>query len=233
MKIYDGDTLTRDFIPVRVGTTGYMYDKVSGELFGNAGSGDFTYGNDLPVTSYDAQIEYIESTGTQYIDTGINCREIIQCICSFAFSEIPTGINMILGAYWDTSPNVPRVQFYYNNGWKDVSTTYCVTTGNGMTIAQNGTATAGTIYSTSTKTKAAQASDETVWAFARNSVNNSPLNANHLRIYSLVILSGDNLVRDFIPVRIGQVGYLYDKVTHTLFGNSGTGSFILGNDVTT
>lgn len=47
-KIYDANnTLVRHFIPVRVGQTGYMYDKISGELFGNEGSGDFTYGNDI------------------------------------------------------------------------------------------------------------------------------------------------------------------------------------------
>lgn len=45
-KIYDGDTLMRDFIPVRVGTTGYMYDRVSGQLFDNVGSGSFILGND-------------------------------------------------------------------------------------------------------------------------------------------------------------------------------------------
>ena len=36
----------RDFIPVRVGSTGYLYDKVSGQLFGNAGTGDFVLGPD-------------------------------------------------------------------------------------------------------------------------------------------------------------------------------------------
>ena len=46
-KIYDGDILMRDYIPVRVGTTGYLYDKVSGQLFGNSGSGDFILGNDI------------------------------------------------------------------------------------------------------------------------------------------------------------------------------------------
>ena len=35
-----------DLIPVRVGTTGYMYDRVSGQLFGNDGTGDFIVGPD-------------------------------------------------------------------------------------------------------------------------------------------------------------------------------------------
>ena len=46
-KIFDGDTLIHDFIPVRVGQVGYMYDKVSGTLFGNAGTGDFILGPDV------------------------------------------------------------------------------------------------------------------------------------------------------------------------------------------
>ena len=36
---------------------------------------------------------------------------------------------------------------------------------------------------------------------------------------------------DLVPVRIGSTGYMYDKVSGNLFGNSGTGSFILGPDV--
>ena len=45
-KMWDGATLVRDMIPVRVGTTGYMYDKVSKQLFGNAGTGAFERGPD-------------------------------------------------------------------------------------------------------------------------------------------------------------------------------------------
>ena len=46
-KIRRNGVLERDFVPVRVGTTGYMYDKVSKQLFGNAGSGNFILGNDI------------------------------------------------------------------------------------------------------------------------------------------------------------------------------------------
>jgi hypothetical protein len=35
---------------------------------------------------------------------------------------------------------------------------------------------------------------------------------------------------DLVPVRIGNVGYMYDKVSGKLFGNAGTGNFILGPD---
>lgn len=36
-----------DMIAVRIGTVGYMYDRVSGELFGNVGSGTFILGPDI------------------------------------------------------------------------------------------------------------------------------------------------------------------------------------------
>lgn len=39
------------------------------------------------------------------------------------------------------------------------------------------------------------------------------------------------LIRDLYPVRVGDVGYMYDLVSGQLFGNSGSGSFVLGEDV--
>ena len=48
VKIYQNGTLVRDYIPVRKGAVGYLYDRVSGRLFGNEGSGDFVIGPDIP-----------------------------------------------------------------------------------------------------------------------------------------------------------------------------------------
>lgn len=43
--------------------------------------------------------------------------------------------------------------------------------------------------------------------------------------------SSGSLVLNLIPVRCGTVGYMYDRVSGTLFGNDGTGDFIVGADV--
>ena len=56
LKVQDEDYNTvRDFIPVRVGSganaVGYMYDRVSGELFGNAGAGAFVIGPDASAAN--------------------------------------------------------------------------------------------------------------------------------------------------------------------------------------
>lgn len=45
-RIYDNNVLVRDYISVRKGTVGYMYDRVSGQLFGNVGTGAFDVGPD-------------------------------------------------------------------------------------------------------------------------------------------------------------------------------------------
>lgn len=47
VKVFEDGELVLDLIPVRIGQTGYMYDKVSGQLFGNSGSGQFILGDDI------------------------------------------------------------------------------------------------------------------------------------------------------------------------------------------
>ena len=50
-------------------------------------------------------------------------------------------------------------------------------------------------------------------------------------VYSLRLYDINGvMIVDAIPVRVGQTGYMYDKVSGQLFGNAGTGSFILGPD---
>lgn len=64
-KYYRDGILIRDFIPVRVGQVGYLFDKISGKLFGNSGTGKFVLGPDIQ------KVEYVESNFTQFIDTGV------------------------------------------------------------------------------------------------------------------------------------------------------------------
>ena len=46
-----------------------------------------------------------------------------------------------------------------------------------------------------------------------------------------IVKKNNVIVRYFIPVRVGTVGYMYDRVSGQLFGNQGTGDFVLGPDV--
>ena len=52
-----------------------------------------------------------------------------------------------------------------------------------------------------------------------------------MRIYESKIYEDGVLVHSYIPVRVGQVGYLYDEVANELKGNTGSGDFVFGNDI--
>ena len=50
------------------------------------------------------------------------------------------------------------------------------------------------------------------------------------RVSSFIVKENGVTVCDLIPVRKNGVGYMYDRVSGTLFGNSGTGAFTIGPD---
>lgn len=57
------------------------------------------------------------------------------------------------------------------------------------------------------------------------------LNKSSVRIKHFKVVT-ENASIDLIPARIESVGYLYDRVTQTFYGNEySSGAFILGNDV--
>ena len=51
-----------------------------------------------------------------------------------------------------------------------------------------------------------------------------------LRFYSIKMKIDDEMIVDYTPVRIGQMGYMFDNVSHQLYSNDGIGDFILGPD---
>lgn len=51
------------------------------------------------------------------------------------------------------------------------------------------------------------------------------------RFYSFKVWKTKELVLDLIPVRVADEGFMYDRVSGKLFGNVGTGKFILGPDI--
>lgn len=61
-------------------------------------------------------------------------------------------------------------------------------------------------------------------------INNSTDYQLYGNFYGSTITQQGSYVIDMIPVRRGTTGYLYNKVSGQLFGNSGTGAFILGPD---
>lgn len=243
-----GETI-RDMIPVRVGDVGYMYDIPTGRLFGNKGTGAFSFGLDkIPILSDAVEIEYIEFSGTQYIDTGIMPTSTTGAQLDFNL----TNKDYTRGLFGETGPSLfaGGGSFSLSPGLVEDDATipaYIVAYG-GYTITTislplntraihhlnyMNSGTAGVQgYFTKTLGTSGALQGYNLWIGALNC--GGWRNATYVaagRLYSCKITNGTTLVRDFVPVRIGDTGYLYDRVSQSLFGNCGDGSFGLGPDV--
>lgn len=229
--ITDGVT-TLDLIPVVKNGVGYMYDRISGQLFGNDGSGAFTWGN-LP---YDADVEYLQSGGTQYINTGYLPTDATVLFAKYYCNvkeKSPVFVRWTGASTYDTYgvyiKSITSTIVYCGRYSANKYVTINVSASNdiyldiGLTgISINGTSVA--------LTRGTFTSTYPLWLFIGNNMDAS-FGASSAKIY--VCRASENGVKqmDLIPVRKNGVGYMYDRVTDTLFGNDGTGDFVIGQDV--
>ena len=182
-------------------------------------------GSGLP---YDAEVEYLESYGSQYINSGLIGGNDVGLYV--IVSRLNTQDRQIIGSRESNG----NTRFFIGNsyiGWRTYYGIGSSTTGivyewglnylNSSTFTENG----GT---------ARQLSDLgftptlPIFIFAINYAGDAQCWTG--RIYAAKISRGTTIVMDLIPVRVGTTGYMYDKVSGQLFGNAGTGDFILGND---
>ena len=192
-------------------------------------------GKSILPSGYTA-LEYIESTGTQYIDTGIAKTSLVfkvEVDVSFADS---TGRYLI-----GTSSSSPGYCGRATNGKFELNyslrTTmssgvnervkmeyFCTGTQYGLTVTKNGTSESLIVdssYSTGMNTSFAIYANHTESSFSRI------LNG---KIYLAKIFINNELKRDLIPARRdsdGEIG-MYDMVSGTFFTNAGSGDFIAG-----
>lgn len=236
MAVCNANGMTDDRL---IGTAWLQKSEITAQL-GNLVQGSFSFqGVGVLGPLYDAEIEYLESTGTQYIDTGIKLTSgttEIKLVFNAAITEFTTTTRMIA----HSTPN-SGIQVY-----------------SGYAAAQNRifnqgaslTATADTFYTITTTTTASQRTIQlnsgtpATQSFSRSITDDSTLNIcgfpdwvstsqnSKAKYKSFKIYVNNTLVRDYISVRKNQVGYFYDRVSDTLFGNNGTGNFTLGPDKT-
>lgn len=191
-------------------------------------------GGGLP---YDAEVEYIETDGYAYIDTLIKGASTVnvdlniyipeQSIGFWVFGSRVSGNDGQFAFFNDKPTNVKQWRFGRNSALIINSLTQGIynfkNTKNVLEIG-NITMTAADNNFTSSVN---------ILLLTLN-VNGTPAIANiaqGARILPSKMYQNGNLVRDYIPVRKNGVGYLFDKVSEELFGNPGTGDFVLGPDV--
>lgn len=187
-----------------------------------------------PVTERYTELEYIESTDAQYIDTGIIGKSGLEARIDYAFTKIGSTSGILFGALRDNK----RIYVAHTNGaigygaaisskqYPKVDTRYdmhAILKVGEQTIVVNG----NEVY-----TGESQSQYDTGLPAYLFAVNNGGVAKNNAsaKIYVCKIVMDGNLVRDFVPVRRnsdGAVG-MYDRVSETFFGNAGTGKFIAG-----
>lgn len=190
---------------------------------------------------YDAEVEYLESTGTQWIDTGVNAETPLECHLTASFTKNQGNVHLVGAAntsYLATKAlyilgEYPSGKFFTRLG--NVYTSYgALSTGSVFTAdismkVDDLSATIDGVKTLDTVGQEQQNVGAPIYLFALNRNGVAAFNSP-ARIYNFRIVVAGVLARDSIPVRVGTVGYLYDRVTGKLFGNAGTGDFVLGPD---
>lgn len=198
-------------------------------------SKQIAFGGGSKRKPYDAEVEYLESTGTQYIDAGVLIDTSTATVeITFRPHAETSGYQSYYGTdetgkgqfslrKTSNSHNIMvlkrvtvSIGLAADGKWHNVKVTPNKAIVDGIDIALTQ---ADAQYTKSLMLFARITTVDTITAYAK------------CRIASFKIYCNGALVRDLIPVRVGNVGYMYDRVSGQLFGNQGTGEFVLGPDV--
>ena len=173
------------------------------------------------------ELEYIESTGTQYINTGVSGNATIKIT---AQADIIKGSSQALlsstsGASGGSWFGEFTTQQKWGIGTGDGLTTLAPTTKITAEIAFDGSGCSGTINNESV-TRSATGTQGTWTIMATDSIA-YPFNG---KVWNCQIKQNGILVRNFIPAirKSDKAVGMFDTVSGTFFGNSGTGDFLAG-----
>ena len=226
-----------DFIPVRIQQTGYMYDRVSGQLFGNSGTGDFTLGQDVHV--YYEDLTYVKFTGDQYIEFDYhpnpNTKLEIEMQFEANANTQVSGGNAWLGLRNETqsgksfgsnfggdASQYKELFYWFEGGY--VSSVWNQSYGEAIYVRDLWTYYNNNVSflakNTTTETKTTTNTGTLVLGGSGSLV---PFKRHNLKIYSLKISNGNTLLYDCIPMSENGKSGLYNLVTNEfLTSMSGT-----------
>lgn len=238
-KIYDNGILVRNFQPIKTETGEYaLVDKVNNKGYRNAGTGSFTGGN----MQTPKELEYIESTGTQYIDTGFKPTPNTRVTMDFKFDNISILQQRLFGTEPASSVSNDLIFSSYINGSGGISYAYQDDTGNWKATG----VTADTerhVYDMDGANLSYKIDSEEIATLEGDPKNTCPralrILANYTidpkaigKLFNCKIYDNDVLVRNFVPYK-DEYGVicLYDKVNNKKYYNAGTGEFIAGEEV--
>ena len=233
---WEGDKLVRDFLPCYRKNDGKpgLYDTVSKSFFTNAGTGEFVF----EKPAYKRELAYLESTGAQWINTGICPTDSsIKSEVKIAYSSTNTGQLMGAGTAGTERFNFGvesgKFRFGFGGSWFDANSEVKTPDTAPHIWVLDAEAKAGYIDGVEQKTTNTYlpGGSRAFVLFARGSNVNSAESGNRTKgkLYYAKLWNAGTLVRDFIPViDWSDVPCMYDKVSGELFYNAGSGEFLYG-----
>ena len=237
-KMYDNGELIRDFVPYKdeFGVI-CLKDLVENKYYYNKGTGKFLG----PIPNNVTVLNYIESTGTQYINTGISAPNGYRAVLKTNITGFTTGYSVLVGSHESSSPYKDNYLRYLNTGVPELGmynslkvTNITLRSGIDYTIDSNNvynkhylkingvSATFSGSASSSTK------SDKTLGLMGLHTGNNAGSQFTKAKLYYCEIYSDANVIlRYFIPCKDDhEVVCMYDRVSDQYFYNQGTGEFL-------
>lgn len=209
-----------------------LIDKVKDEVINDI------YG-DLPDIYQ--KVEYIESTGTQYIDTLINpANKKIGAILDFQFNSVVNSKAGVFGSY--KTDGTDNIQFtVYTSKWRIKINSVAIYGDNYDTqrhivrLNMPGGTKIDDVIINATQYTIDKTNTSNLYLCACNyDVSNETTNYSLKgKLYSAKIYDDKTLIRDYVPcykIADGEIG-LYDLVEDKFYVNSGTGIFKKGKDI--
>lgn len=183
------------------------------------------------------QVEYLQSNGSQYVDTGIKHSDYyntLKTVIDAQYTSNSVGSNVLSGAKYSSNFHIVASynegSFVANNGTSNLNLgtfdmlrhTFVMDIPNGKAKKDDTTV--------SFNTKPSIPNNILMLAFDDGSEIKGKASA---KIFSFKMYSGETLIRDFIPCyrKSDSVSGFWDLVSKTFFTNSGSGEFIVGGEI--
>lgn len=235
-----------DLIPVeRISDNAIgLLDLISGTLYTNAGSGTFGKSYKLVEHIYNSKhkhktkvyelLEYIESNGTQYIDTGIKDYNNIRLSMELAITNTAVALN--IGALEGSGEPYKRFHIskqtasqYFQAGLRNyIDTNQQVVVGTSWHTLSINSTTNNFLVDTKfiTLTNTGELPTSNFYLFARKF--NETINYSHCRIKNFNVMYGDKTALNLLPVRrlVDNAIGMVDILTNKFYENKGTGTFL-------
>lgn len=182
-------------------------------------------------------LEYIESTGTQYIDTGFKPNQNTRVVCK-TVCEVSSTANWVFGARTSNASNqftfLGASAGTYASGFATAAVNFpaSLNTTNPIVVDKNKTVTNINGGNEVTNTAATFTAPVNLALFAVNT--NGTISYGKVKLYYVQVYDNGTLIRNMIPAKnsSGTLG-LYDTVNGAFYTNAGTGTFTAGAEIET